>query len=270
MVTERTSLVEKYSKYVEEKVNLVTKQKKEEDLSKPSSEQDVFESRVNVLERSVLNLQSNGNRQEDIIDKNDDSEKKESENNVNYSELFEKYEHIIGKVENMEVMLDQQAKSLKDYSEMFPNEYLRMVTEHFNKDYQKESTLISKETLREHKSEKLETSTHLEIHTKEILDETVLRNVISLKTEVENLKNQLHLYSKDQTKGCIQFSSMEKQFLQVCRKYGNNNNIFEFLEIVVGMNKSLNEMMDDKVSSQTPLVKISRSSFEQKQAIEYH
>ena len=114
-----------------------------------------------------------------------------------------------------------------------------MVTEHFNKDHQKESTLTSKETFREHKSEKLKTSTHLEIHTKEILDETVLRKVISLKAEVENIKNQFHLYSKDQTKGCTQFASMGKQILEVCRKYENNNNIFEFLDIVVGMNTSV-------------------------------
>ena len=41
MVTERTSLVEKYSKYVEEKVNYITKQKQAAILSKPRLEQDI-------------------------------------------------------------------------------------------------------------------------------------------------------------------------------------------------------------------------------------
>ena len=221
MVTERTSQVEKYSKYVEEKINVVTKQKQEEG-SKPLSEpglkfiQEELESRVDVLERSVLHLQNNRTRQEDIIDKDDDSYIGSA---TNYSELLEKYKHILGKVAYMEVMLDQQAKSQKDYSEMFPNEYLRMVTEHLKKDYHKESTLISKETFREHKSEKLETSSHLEIHSKEILDESVLRNVFSLKAEVENIKNQLHLYSKDQ-------KSMEKQFIEVFAENMETTTIF--------------------------------------------
>ena len=113
--------------------------------------------------------------------------------------------------------------------------------------------MTSKETFREHKSDKLETSSHLEIHSKETLDQSVLRNEFSLKAEVENIKNQLHLYSKDQTKGCTHLASMQRQFLEVCRKYGNNNNNFEYLESVVGMNKSLNEMMEDIVSSQTQL-----------------
>ena len=63
----------------------------------------------------------------------------------------------------------------------------------------------------------------------------------------------------------------------MCRKYGNKNHIFEFLENVVGINKSLNDMMKDIVSYQTQiqLVKSEQEWLcndleEQKQAIEYH
>merc|ERR1712123_527595 len=74
MVTERTSLVEKYSKYVEEKVNYITKQKQEAVLSKPRSEQDVifiqekFEKRFDALQKSVLDLQKERNIQKPIND----------------------------------------------------------------------------------------------------------------------------------------------------------------------------------------------------------
>merc|ERR1711892_1647662 len=74
MVTERTSLVEKYSKYVEEKVNYITKQKQEAVLSKPKTEQDInvfqekFEKRFDALQESVLDLQKERNIQKLIND----------------------------------------------------------------------------------------------------------------------------------------------------------------------------------------------------------
>merc|ERR1711892_1534640 len=68
MVTERTSLVEKYSKYVEEKVNYITKQKQEAVLSKPKGEQvnivqENLDKRIDDLQESVLDLQKERNIQ---------------------------------------------------------------------------------------------------------------------------------------------------------------------------------------------------------------
>merc|ERR1712013_526008 len=63
------------------------------------------------------------------------------------------------------------------------------------------------------------------------VDKNLAIDIILLKAEVGNIKNQLQQYGNEYN----------------CE---NHKNIFEFLEIVVGMNKSLNEMMEEFVSSQ--------------------
>jgi len=292
MVTERTSLVEKYSKYVEEKVNVLTQQRSEERSSIHINDkgmniiQEGLNERVRVLERSVLNIQKNINIHEDIIDIKDQNvsrilttientkvmnntrkennkhihffEKNDNENLSNYSELVEKYTTILNKVEKMESLLSQKSHN----SEMFSKEYLKNVAEHVNKDFQKETTKICKESFTELKSEKLETSTHSEFHTKEIVDENLVRDVNNLKEEVNKIKNQLFLYYNDQSKSSDKLTNVENHVLELFRKPSVHNSIFEFLEMLVGMNKSLNNMMEEIVSSQTA-VELVRSEQEQ-------
>jgi len=250
MVTERTSLVEKYSKYVEEKVNLITNKYQEEVLAKPRNEvgdnviQEGLERRIDVLERSVSDLQNARNAQQEIIDiKSLNSIESPSaskdleihDKSIDKdSELVRKYTKILGKVEKMEILLGLHSQSITDFSKMSPV--------HIEKDYQKETLKISKETIKEIKSEKLESSSHVEIYSQDLGDKNLSIDIILLKAEVGNIKNQLQQYGN---------------------KYNceNHNNIFEFLEIIVGMNKSLNEMMEEFVSSQAQ-VKLIKSEQE--------
>eukprot|EP00092_Neocalanus_flemingeri_P021296 GFUD01023080.1.p1 GENE.GFUD01023080.1~~GFUD01023080.1.p1 ORF type:complete len:719 (-),score=237.45 GFUD01023080.1:177-2333(-) len=324
MVTERTNLAEKYSKYVEEKVNLLTNQKQEEILSKPNNhhsfnlKQEELENRFNVLENSVLDLQNNRNIQEEIVAIKDklkvgtvlnniqntnttkitEIQRKEeiskiktkesnknfylsdtgkNENSSNYIELVEQYKIILGKVEKMEILLGRQAQSLANYSELFSEEYLKVVAANVNKSNERESTKIFKETISELKSEKLETSTHLEIHSKEFLDENMARDVIVIKAEVENIKRQLQLYFQNHNESSIRMANFENDLLEIFRKSDSNSSIFEFIEILVGMNKSLNQMMEDFVNSQAQLhllrneqEEVFNKIGEQKQIIESH
>lgn len=242
MVTERTSLVEKYSKYVEEKVNLITNKYQEEVLSNPRNEvgvniiQEGLERRIDVLERSVSDLQNARNAQQEIIDTNslNSIEKPCASKDLGVhdrssdkdSELVRKYTTILGKVEKMEILLGLHSQSITDLSRISPV--------HIEKDYKKETLKISKETIKEIQSEKLESSTHMEIYSNDLGKKNLSIDFILLKAEVGNIKNQLQQYGN---------------------KYNceNHNNIFEFLEILVGMNKSLNEMMEEFVSSQAQL-----------------
>jgi len=256
MVTERTSLVEKYSKYVEEKVNLITNKYQEEVLAKPKYEvglnvvQEGLERRIDILERSVSDLQNARNAQQEIIDINsskstqgeieDQSASKDTgipdKASDNDSELVKKYSTILGKVEKMETLLGLHSQSITDFSKMIPG--------HLEKDQQKETLKICKETIKEIKSEKLESSSHIEIHSKDLVDKNLAIDIILLKAEVGNIKNQLQQYGNEYN----------------CE---NHKNIFEFLEIVVGMNKSLNEMMEEFVSSQAQvkLIKSEQDKF---------
>merc|ERR1711874_142542 len=136
---------------------------------------------------------------------------------------------------------------------------------HLDKDNQKETLQIRKETLKEIKSEKLESSSYFEVHSRELVDKNLATDIILLKAEVGNIKNKLERYNivKD-----------DPNFLTNCE---NHNNIFEFLEILVGMNKSLNEMMEDFVKSQTQvqLMKTEQEQFiskmkEEREALETH
>ena len=248
--------------------------------------QEGLNKRVSAVERSVLNIQNNTNIHEDILDIKDQNigrilttientksinnkrketnknihflEKKDNENLSNYSELVEKYTTILNKVEKMESLLRQKSHN----SEMFSKEYLKNVAEHVNKNLQKETTKICKESIKEIKSEKLETSTHLEFHTKDILEENLVFNVYLCMTEVEELKSQLHLYFNDQSKSCDKLTNVENHVLELFRKPAVHKSIFEFLEMLVGMNKSLNEMMEGIVGSQAH-IELVRSEQEQ-------
>jgi len=297
MLTERTSIAEKYSKYIEEKVNLVTRKKQEEISSNPMNdqnsnfEQDKFEDRIKVVERSVLYLQNNTkNIQGEITDikeklkvgsvlnnikntrteitrteETSKTEMKETKKNLNvsgtegdkntltYSELVDQYKHILEKVEKMENLLEQQAQSLSDYSKLFSEEYFKLLATNDNKAKGKELTEICKETFSEIKSEKLETSTHLEIHSKEFVDENFGRDFIFMKTEVENIKKQLELYCQNHNENSYRLANLENDFLKLFRKSKSFSNIFEFIEILVGMNKSLNMMGGDLINSQAQL-----------------
>jgi len=232
-----------------------------------------LERRVDALERSVSDLQNDRNTQKDIIDvkssamtkiENITEHQRISESvtdlikvKENDSELVEKYTAILVKIEKMENLLGLHSQSITDFSRRFPG--------HLDKDNQKETLQIRKETLKEIKSEKLESSSYFEVHSRELVDKNLATDIILLKAEVGNIKNKLERYNivKD-----------DPNFLTNCE---NHNNIFEFLEILVGMNKSLNEMMEDFVKSQTQvqLMKTEQEQFiskmkEEREALETH
>jgi len=310
MLTERTCIVEKYSKYVEEKVNFVTNLKQEEISSSLYSYpnlnnyQEELEKRIQTLEQSMLvvkdilkikeqleqssafyNIENiNTELITEITRKEKISKIKTQETNKNfmkmdpnenkipnYNELADNYKNVLEKVDKIETAIGQQSRSISEYFKLFSEEYMKMLTTKV--DGGKE-TEICKESFSEVKSEKLET---LEIHSKEFFKNNGARDVIIINEEIKEINRQLHLNHENKNESSNRLANLENDLLTIFRKNENQSNIFEFLEIVVGLNKSLNQMTDDFISSQSELhwlrdgqKEIIKTVQEQKQILSCH
>merc|ERR1711915_891778 len=131
----------------------------------------------------------------------------------------------------MESQLEEQLQQIQQNSSKASEETkpLKIMKDKFE---QSERIKIFKETLKELRSEKLESITQLELHTKEFGDASLSLDVALLTTEVENIKNVMH-------------------FTKLLSLPENNVKIFEFLEMLVEMNKSLNDMMENLLNTKT-------------------
>merc|ERR1711915_722708 len=141
MATERTSLVEKYSKYIEEKVKYLTTEKEKVTLNERHSDAS---SKIDDIDKRLLNLEnllSKVNEKsikevssESIIDSNtilrtientrieSNSHKEivrsvqDQDNSNATTELISKYTTILEKVEKMESQLEEQLKQIQQNS----------------------------------------------------------------------------------------------------------------------------------------------------------
>jgi len=309
MLIERTSIVEKYSKFEEETFHSMTNQKEKQKNKQIEDsdfhyKQEELENRITVLESSVSDLSNERGIQEEISEFKDKLRHLKVFNNIRntnttkitesheisknlyvvgrdnvktpeYSELVNKYKDVLGKVEKMESLLGKQAQSLSEYSELFSEEYFKLLAA--NNNQSNRMTDISKETYSEIKSQTLQTSSHLEIHSKEFLDENMARDFILMKTEVANLKKQQELFWQTNDESSQKLIKIENYLLQLFGKSESRFSIFEFIDIVVGLNKSLNLMMEDfcNFKGQLYLIRDKQNDNlkkidEQKQLIEFH
>lgn len=203
VLTERTSLIEKYSKYIEEKVKLASSQPQTNIKDNSSVRFDDILKRISDLEeKKYFHQTENLTNKKTVIASENVTKSIFSEKNSN---LYGNYNEILNRILKMEQLLSQQAQSISDYSELFSDKYFRLLSLNTEKSKQTEIKKMITEKLSEIKREEFSVYSR-------ISDITNL-----------NLKNT---------------------------KCGSECNIFEFIEILVGMNKSLNHMLDDFVASQ--------------------
>ena len=222
VLNERTSLIEKYSKYIEEKVKLVTSQPNSSHQENTSYKYEELEKRIACLEKfdshQDENLLGQNVRKEDI----EISKETEDKVSSNHSDLYENYQHILGRILKMEELLTQQAQTISDYSELFSDKYFKLLASNNDKSKQTELTKLTQEKISEIKREEL-----------------ISISKISELTKLKSINNKC---SKD----CCY--------------------IFDFIETLMGMNKSMNQMVEDFVSCQLQLKSLKsqqKSIFEQ-------
>ena len=206
VLTERTSLIEKYSKYIEEKVKLASNQPQTTLIDNSSVRFDEVLKRISDLENPKYSNQNENftNKRTVIATENVTSKSMFSEKTVD-SNLSGNYNEILNRILKMEELLSQQAQSISDYSELFSDKYFRLLSLSTEKSKQTEIKKMITEKLSEIKREEF--------------------SVYSRISDITNL-------------------NLENN------KCGSECHIFEFIEILVGMNKSLNHMLDDFVASQ--------------------
>lgn len=207
VLTERTTLIEKYSKYIEEKVKLASNQPQSSLVDNSSARFDEILKRISDLEeRKYSNQKENfTNKRTVIATDNLMSQSLFTERNNSDSNLYGNYNEILNKILKMEELLNQQAQSISDYSELFSDKYFKLLSLNSEKSKQTEIKRMITEKLSEIKREEF--------------------SVYSRISEITNL-------------------NLENN------KCGSECHIFDFIEILVGMNKSLNYMLDDFVASQ--------------------
>merc|ERR1712173_312032 len=89
------------------------------------------------------------------ITKEDIEISKEIEDKVssNHSDLYENYQHILGRILKMEELLTQQAQTISDYSELFSDKYFKLLASNNDKSKQTELTKLTQEKISEIKRE---------------------------------------------------------------------------------------------------------------------
>ena len=199
VLTERTSLIEKYSRYIEEKVKLVTSTSPAPETVKKL---DDLDRRLDHLEKHqhlhISNVNYKLRNDESSIQRND---------NITFesSNLQDKYLDIFNRVSAMEELLNKQANTLSEYSKMFSEKMSRSYESNERKLKETEITRIVSKKLSEIKKE-------------EYSRYSKITDLISLKPETILCSSKCH--------------------------------IIEFIEILVGMNKSLNQIIEDFMASQ--------------------
>ena len=227
VLSERTSLIEKYSKYVEEKVNLVSSSTviSSVETATASSKYQQLDERISSLEKlnspggqfpdnylnisNLLSEESSSLTQFSINVLEEKIRDSKTYNLSSYDELWEKYKMILNRIKTMETLLSEQAQTISDHSRLFSDKYFKL------------SASRPGDKVRENRITK-------------VISERISETRREEERRFLNLKDITKLY-RDGAGGCADCS------------------VFEFIEILVTMNKSLNEMMEDFVLTQNNL-----------------
>ena len=229
VLSERTSLIEKYSKYVEEKVNLISSSSviSNVETATASSNYQQLDQRISSLEtlassrekftenyHNISNLlceESSSMTQLSINVLEEKIRDSKNHNLSSYDELAEKYKLILNRITTMETLLSEQSQTISDHSRLFSDKYFKFSGISGDKARDARITKVISERISETRREE--------------------RSFLSL-------KDITRLY-RDGPAGSTDCS------------------IFDFIEILVTMNKSLNEMMEDFVLTQNQLKMLS-------------
>jgi hypothetical protein len=192
-----------------------------------------------------------------------------------YHELMEKYGNVLEKIENMELLLESQTQTLSEYSETFSDQYLKLLAKNIGKE-EKISLNISKETFLEIKSKKLETQPEISARN-ELSTENIVGEVSCIKAEVLNVKRHLQLNGQHITESCKRLEKIETNLFDLFGKSGNQFSIYELIDFVVGINNSVNQMVEGFATSQLQIEmfrkeqkEVLQNVAEQKQILESH
>ena len=177
-----------------------------------------------------------------------------NEENMNlsiYHELMQKYRYMLEKIENIESIIESQTQKIS------PN--------------------ILIETFPEVKSKQLEASTKLQISASEIPNGNVIQEVSCIKAEVLNIKRHLQLNCHSTSESCKRLEKIENNLFELFGKTGNHFSIYELIDFVVGMNNSLNKMVEGFETSQSQFQlfrneqeEVLNNVVEQKKVLETH
>ena len=243
MLKERMDLGEKYSEHVEEKVNLLINKKHGDlsggDYSDPTFnlKQEELEDKLNVLKRTVQDVQNNmeihdrifdieenltveeavktiKDEKENQITKMSENMSKEEDKSMNTcdalenenlspkSDLIEKFTKMVNKIENMESILERQTECL---SQLLSN---NINTE---KNY---SLKVFKGTFLEIESDSQKMYTR-----GELVNENIAKDVSYLKEEISNIKQNLQIYLENDSESCRRLANVENH---LCKLFGEN------------------------------------------------
>ena len=226
VLSERTSLIEKYSKYVDEKVNLVSSSTviSNVETATASSKYQQLDDRISSLEKlkssgekfdeNYLNLshllceESSSMTQLSINVLEEKIRDSKTYNLSSYNELVEKYKLILNRIKTMETLLSEQSQTISDHSRLFSDKYFKLSVSPGDKVRENRITKVISERISETRRQE--------------------------ERSFLNMKDITKLY-RDGPRGCADCS------------------VFEFIEILVTMNKSLNEMMEDFVLTQNDM-----------------
>ena len=200
VMAERTGLVERYSRYLEEKLKLVTVPAGEVEDKQAAVLGDLQE-RLASLENTKNigihnhNAKNNASTNGNINERTDSLIRKKND-----KELMDKYTSILGKVEKMESLLETQSRAVSQFSEQ-PLSSTRETRE-----------VVRQERLEQVQEERFE---RVEERVKVEPGERMSRDLLCLRVEVENIKRRIHYLP--------QFDTTPSPYSRCCPNCGIHN-----------------------------------------------
>ena len=158
----------------------------------------------------------------------------ENENLSPKSELLEKFTKMVNKIENMESLLERQTECL---SQLLSN---NINTE---KNY---SLKVFKGTFLEIESDSQKMYTR-----GELVNENIAKDFSYLKEEISNIKQNLQICFKNDSESCRRLANVENHLLKLFGENESHFSIYEMIDLVVEMNKSLKQLKEDFASSKS-------------------
>ena len=291
MLIERTNIVEKLSRDIERKINSLIMQKVDKDNGYVVHKRENYKmdmTEQNQPEKSIEEMEyrnkseSDGEMYTTKIDVTDYQQWHIHNNNENvnidiYHELTEKYTKMLEKIEYMEMLLEGQTKNLTDYSDMFSEQYRKLLAKNIDEKENNQRHNIWKYTSSEIETNSFESSFQLEISNgNQLANDNIVREVSCLKAEVNNIKRHLQINCQSTSASCKRLEKIENNLFELFGKSGNHFSIYELIDFVVGINNSLNKVVEGFETSQSQFElfrdkqeEVLSSVAEQKQTLEY-
>jgi len=164
----------------------------------------------------------------------------ENKNVLLYDELLTKFRIMFDRIENMENLLDHHKRNLPDFSNTVPEQNLKLIPRSMNNEENPHGGF-------------LEIKCGSNCPERTFNEISMFRDVSGMQEDVSNIKQHLQIFSKNDSEIYKRLASIENHLFKLFGENTNHFSIYELIDLVVEMNKSLENLTEVVASSKSQL-----------------